>query len=250
MKAIIFAAGQSKRLGHLTHDLPKSCLNLFNNFTVLDFSLKGIHDSGFTELLIVSGHKNEKIENLVNKNWKNKFEKIDFVFNEDFANKNNIYTAHLIRDLIDDETFIFNSDIVYDHDILKNAVKFFKKESKSFLVVDDSKPLLDEDMKIRLKAGRIVKIHKEQENEICSGEYIGILHLRGKDIKVFKKSLERMIENNETDKYYEDALDTALDDLNLSIVSTKGLSWAEIDTPEDYERAKGLECIKSLYQSI
>lgn len=253
MKAIIFAAGMAKRLGDLTKETPKCCLPLFEEETLLDRSLKNISRAGFNHVIIVTGHADNKIEELLSKNWKNKFNSIETIFNEDYATKNNIYSAHVIKDLIDNDTFIFNSDIVYDYRILENAVKRFKEDSSttSFLVVDDKKKLLDEDMKVKLNPeGKIIRIHKEQNNDECVGEYIGILHLEDPDISYFDQSINEMIKAGKVDEYYEDALDKVLDKLNLGIVSTEGLSWAEMDTPEDYERAKSLECVKSQYQTI
>lgn len=242
MRSIIFAAGQSKRLGELTKNLPKACLNLFNKTTILDFSLGHLAECGFTELVLVTGHASPIIEKYIRNKWKHNFEKIDFVFNPEFTSRNNIYSAYLVRDLIDDDTFILNSDIVYDKRILENAIKIFKScdNTKSFLIADDHKKLIDEDMKIQLSAQTLSRISKELENDKSIGEYIGILHLEGNDISKFRKSLEYLIDEALFDFYYEDALDRILNQIQLSYISTKGYAWAEVDTPEDYINAQEL----------
>lgn len=240
MNGIIFAAGRSSRLGSLTNELPKICLEIEEGRTILDRALTSLLENGIKDLTIVTGHAEEKIREAC-KAYEKRFDSINFIFNELFLKRNNIYTAYLIRHQLSSDTLIFNSDIVYDPEILKNAVKKAESSSKSFLVVDDHKPLLNEDMKVLLnKDGQILRINKELDNEACSGEYIGILRLAGSDITKFNASLEKMIEEKEYDKYYEDALDRITSELDLELVSTKGLLWTEIDTPEDYERAKGI----------
>lgn len=245
MRAIIFAAGLASRLGELTENLPKACLLLNEQQTILERSLGLICDNGFDEVVIVTGHARESIEELVSQ-WTDRFEKIETIFNPEYASRNNIYSAYLIADLLDGESFIFNSDIVYHPYILENAMFSYNTDAQSFLVVDDQKPLVDEDMKVTLnEKSSVNRINKALNNKESSGEYIGILYLNSDDAVQFKKSLELMIEAQEYSKYYEDALDRIANSLDLKIVSTEGQEWAEIDTVEDYNRARNLKCVKS-----
>ncbi len=249
MRAIIFAAGLASRLGDLTRNLPKACLTLNDQETILERSLSLIHDNGFDEVIIVTGHAEEAIKQISSK-WTKRFKKIKTVFNPEYATRNNIYSAYLIRDLLDGSSFIFNSDIVYHQYILENAMFAYNTGLQSFLVIDDQKPLVDEDMKVTLNdKANITRINKALNNETSQGEYIGILYLNTADAPKFKDSLEAMIEAKEYSKYYEDALDRIAEDLELKLVSTEGREWTEIDTIEDYNRARNLECAKSPYQN-
>jgi L-glutamine-phosphate cytidylyltransferase len=238
MKGIIFAAGKSSRLGELTKSCPKICLEIEDGKTILDRALASIIKNGIKDLIIVTGHASEKISEAITP-YKNNFDSLELIFNDHYSDRNNIYTAYLIRERITEDTLIFNSDIVYDPQILANAVTELNKNPQSFLVVDDHKPLVDEDMKVLLDSeAKIQRINKNLDNSKCSGEYIGILRLAGKDIQRFNSSLEKIIENKEFSVYYEDALDRITDQLEINILSTRGLAWTEIDTPEDYKRAK------------
>ena len=250
MNGIIFAAGRSSRLGSLTNELPKICLEIEEGKTILDRALTSLAENGIKNLTIVTGHAEEKIRQAT-KAYEGKFDSIKFIYNDLFLERNNIYTAYLIRHQINSDTLIFNSDIVYDPEILRLAVKKAESSTKSFLVVDDQKKLVDEDMKVLLdKNGQILRINKELDNEACTGEYIGILRLAGSDITKFNASLEKMIADEEYSKYYEDALDRITAELDLELVLTKGLLWTEIDTPVDYERAKGIIAkLKNLFKN-
>jgi choline kinase len=253
VKAIIFAAGRSRRLGHLTDEKPKCCLSISDNLSslmparalsedilIIDLSLHHIFKLGFKSATIVTGHAEKVLREHIANKWHGY--SIDFVFNPEYENRNNIYTAYLVRDLMDNETYIFNSDIVYDQRILLSAVN---SGLDNFIVVDDTKALVDEDMKVLVDVDdKILRVNKDLANNKCKGEYIGIMHLSGASLAAFKASLEEMIVTGETDKYYEDALDRIVKGLDLETVSTQGYSWAEIDTPTDYQRAQNLDCVK------
>ncbi len=240
MRALIFAAGRSRRLGVLTDHKPKCCLPLLANKLVIDFSLEHIVAAGFKSVTIVTGHAENILREHIASKWKEL--DINYVFNDKYEDWNNIYTAYLVRKSITDDTYIFNSDIVYDQRILLAAVN---SGLANFIVVDDTKPLVDEDMKVLVDAdGKILRINKNLDNAKSKGEYIGIMHLSGASLAAFKTSLEQMIASGETDKYYEDALDRIVTGLDLKTVSTKGYSWAEIDTETDYKRAQNLDCVK------
>ncbi len=260
MRGIIFAAGMATRLGDLTKDLPKCCLPINESETILERNLKLMSQYDFTEIIIVTGHAADEIAAVIKKSSLRgaggrgnpdyyKPLQIRSIFNDYYKDRNNIYTAYLIRDLIDENTLIFNSDIVYDERILAISVDALKANKESFMIVDNSEALVDEDMKVLLNEQKnIIRIHKQLDNQKSFGEYIGILRLSNNDASKFKASLENMIANGIYDKYYEDALDRITSELKLKAVSTEGFGWTEIDTKEDYQKAKDLECVKLQYQ--
>ena len=235
-KAIILAAGLGKRLGNLTKDIPKCLLVVDEKSkkTLLDFSLSALLDNGISEIVIVTGFAEEALKNHISINWSDKLT-VKFVFNDKFANYNNIYSAYLVRDLWDDETVLLNSDIIFHPDILRDL------HHESFLIVDDSKTLTAESMKIEIdKEGRIKKINKNLDIKTSFGEYIGITYLRGVERVKFLESLEKNIKDKKFDLYYEDALAHVLKDISVFPFSTSGKLWTEVDTEEDYNLAKDI----------
>jgi L-glutamine-phosphate cytidylyltransferase len=247
MRAVIFAAGKSTRLGELTKDTPKSCLPINASETILERSLKLLNKYGFEEIFIITGFKESVIKKIISKHT-NSFKCIETIYNKEFETKNNYYTALLSADLLGRDTLILNSDIVYSEKILKYVKKEMQKSSESFMVIDNSKPSIDEDMKVYIdaKTHKITRINKKLENNIAFGEYIGIMRINDSDLKYFKNQLNYMFKNNDIDKYYEDALDQILEKIDIYPLSTKGEEWTEIDFPEDYIKAKNLSCIKQV----
>ena len=247
MRAVIFAAGKSSRLGELTRETPKSCLAINTQESILERSLRLLAKYGFEEIFIVTGFKADVIKKLISKQ-KNNFKCIETIFNKEFETKNNYYTALLSADLLGTDTLILNSDIVYSEKILKFVKKGIQKTDESFMVIDDSKPSIDEDMKIYIenKTQKITRINKKLDNSLAFGEYIGIMRINDNYLKYFKNQLNIMLKNNETDKYYEDALDSILDKIDIYPLSTKAEEWTEIDFLEDYQKAKNLKCINQV----
>ena len=191
-KAIILAAGLGKRLGSLTKDIPKCLLVVDEKSkkTLLDFSLSALLDNGVNEIVIVTGFAEEALKSHISKNWSNKLT-VNFVFNDKFAEHNNIYSAYLARDFWDDETVLLNSDIIFHQDILKNLKKTIDNEPKSYLIIDDVNKLDAEDMKVKVNAKREIKeINKKLDCSASLGEYIGITYLRGVERVKFLESLK------------------------------------------------------------
>ncbi len=241
-KAIILAAGLGKRLGNLTKDIPKCLLVVEpeSRKTLLDFSLSALSDNGINEIIIVTGFAKEVLENHISKNWSRKLS-IQYIFNDKFSDFNNIYSAYLAKGFWDDETVLLNSDIIFHPDIF-NALKDVianDTKPKSYLIIDDTKKLIAEDMKVKINEKREIKeINKKLDCSASLGEYIGITYLRGVERVKFLESLEKNIKDKNLDLYYEDALNCILKDISVFPLSTSGKLWTEVDTEEDYNIAK------------
>ena len=237
-KAIILAAGIGKRLGDLTKDIPKCLLEISSEDVLLDYSLHSLKENNIKEVIFVTGFREEKLKGHINKKWKNKFS-FQFIFNDKFADYNNIYSAYLAKELWDDETVLLNSDIIFHPDILKTLIE--TGGHKSVLVIDDKNKLDEEDMKVMVnERGEIKKINKNLNISESFGEYIGITYLRGNERIKFLESLENNVKNKKLNIYYEDALANILETSSVFPCSTNGLPWTEVDTSEDYEMAKNI----------
>lgn len=237
-KAIILAAGIGKRLGNLTKDIPKCLLRIDSENVLLDYSLHSLKENNIKEIIFITGFAEEKLKEHISKKWKNKFS-FQFIFNDKFADYNNVYSAYLAKDFWDDETVLLNSDIIFHPDIFKTLIETCRYQS--VLVIDDKNKLDEEDMKVIVnEKGEIKKINKDLNVSDSFGEYIGITYLRGSERIKFLQSLEKNVENEKLDIYYEDALANILETSSVFPCSTNGLPWTEVDTEEDYKAAKNI----------
>ena len=235
-RALILAAGKGKRLGKLTKDIPKCLLNVSPDKTILDYSLEAISTTSIKEIVIVSGFASNVLKDHITKKWSSKFI-FKIIYNPKFSEYNNIYSAYLAKNEWNDETILFNSDIIFDPGILRNLVG--NGGHRSLLVIDNKKDLIEEDMKVKVdEKGIIRRVHKSLDCKKSFGEYIGVLYLKGTERLKFLKSIEKNIKDKNFDLYYEDALDQIAESISVYPFSTEGKEWTEVDTKEDLEKAK------------
>jgi len=248
MKAIILAAGMSSRLGALTKELPKCCLQVYAGVSMLERNLMLLKDAGFKSVTIVTGHASSSIEDLVDKK-SGLFENLTTLFNPHYHDRNNIYSVYLCSNAIDTQTLIMNSDLVVSSNIVNLAAKAIRDSKQTFMMVDDTNAVDDESMKVYVDSNdHIVRVHKSLELDRSLGEYIGLMRVSDDDVQTFIRSMSRILDDGGLQMYYEDAMDQALGSMNVGFVSTSGESWTEVDTVEDLEIARTIA--ESFYSEL
>lgn len=229
MKTIILAAGEGKRLHPLTLDKPKTMLEVGGR-TLIERALEGLHNAGIgdSEILILSGHKAERLRRQV--------PGCNFIHNEAYDSTNNIYSLWLARNELAGEDFLLlNSDVLFAPKMVEEILLAPKNSS---LLVDDIRPLEEEEMRVAADTeGRITAIAKTLDIEQSAGEYIGLARF-GKDFsQALFDRIDTMIAAGQTGVWYENAIAGILGKHPLYCLSTHGLPWIEIDTHEDIARA-------------
>ena len=72
------------------------------------------------------------------------------------------------------------------------------------------------------------------------------MHINESDRAIYANMLKELIEAADLKRHYEYALNKVLDKIDLVAESTQAYEWTEIDTLEDLEKARGLECVNSV----
>jgi choline kinase len=233
MKTIILAAGQAKRLGPLTEDMPKALLKV-KGITIIDYQLNVLEDHGIgmDKVYIVTGHKSRALKYLFEER------KCKEIFNPEFDTKNNIYSLYLTKD-IQDDLLIINCDVYFHPDILSILLRYTQG---SVICVDTVKELGDEEMKVVLDdAGRLIRIGKDVSAEKAHGEYIGISKIAREDAPDLFSCMERLMDEGNVHYWYEHAFQEMVErGVRIHGVGTEGYPWIEIDTVEDYEKSQGI----------
>ena len=120
MQAIILAAGMGRRLKDLTKDNTK-CMVKVNGVPLIDRMLRQIEGLHLSRVVIVVGYKGQElidhIGTLDNKT------PVVFVNNPDYDKTNNIYSLALAKELLcEDDTLLFESDIIFEDSVLEAIV--------------------------------------------------------------------------------------------------------------------------------
>jgi choline kinase len=229
--AIILAAGKGQRLMPLTHDRPK-CLVDVQGTTPLAMSLDALRANGVKRVVVVTGYRCEYLERYLAA-WPEDF--ITTVYNPQYETANNVYSAYLVAEYLREGALLLNSDIVYHPDILRAAVH---TKAQAALVIDPREGMGAEEMKVYVDGDKVTRISKLLKPEASFGEFIGIMAVRPPAGEALARALTDFVVRGDTSKYYEHAIDSILEDVAFTVVSTHGLPFTEIDTLEDLRVAE------------
>ncbi|MBI4118621.1 MAG: DUF4147 domain-containing protein [Parcubacteria group bacterium] len=238
MKAVICAAGEGKRMRPLTLKYPKALLPVGEK-TIIEYMLDNLSACGITEVVIVVGHCREAVQEKVGVRYKNC--SITYVLNSEYESTNNIYSLWLARDHITDGMIFFNGDIIFHPGILEGILS---NDFENSFVADPSPKLEDDAMKVVLENGSMRKIGKHLKSD-ASAWAIGIYKLSQEASGVYFKEAEKLFEAGNRNISFVVPLQAMVG--RFALRKHKVLphyAWAEVDTPDDYEKAKA--CIGTI----
>ncbi len=242
MKAVILAAGYNRRLQGII-DVPKTLLKI-GETTILEKQIQALKNAGLKkeEIYVISGYKRELIEAVHDK----------IIYNEKFMEFDNAYSVYLALNFItdkmnkDESVLIFDGDLVYDDELIKQIMNSNKKDIIVTKKIDFSSKLKDETMIID-ENKKIIKmtiptkgINLEgiwQEKQLYT--YIGILGISKNNAIKLKNDLS----TSEMQKgwYTIPLVDIVNNGEFYSVEIPDGLKFCfDIDNPEDCERLKSI----------
>jgi histidinol-phosphate/aromatic aminotransferase/cobyric acid decarboxylase-like protein/choline kinase len=239
VQAIILAAGMGRRLGKLTQSDTK-CMVEVNGQKLIDRTLDSCVLAKVSRIIIVVGYESERVINHVGHNYKGI--PIHYVNNANYSSTNNIVSLSMCIDfLVDDDSLLFESDLIFSEDIVLQLVD--SKIPNLAIVspfqnwMDGTVVSLDSDRRIVRFSGKMqfdydsfdtyyktVNIYKFSK-EFSIGKYVPFL-----------KAYLLAFGNNE---YYEEVLKLIvnMDNHGLSALVVDAKDWYEIDTMEDHQIA-------------
>jgi choline kinase len=230
---VILAAGRGSRLAPLTDELPK-CLVRVGVTSPLDSTLAALETApDVSEIVLVVGHARRRIEAFLSQ--RRSALAVRSIFNPEYDTRNNIVSAGLAREAGAAGFVLVNSDVVCAPALLHDAVA---DDDGSFLVVDETRPIRAEAMKVRYTGGRLSAIGKHLDSEAADGEYVGIARFDGAGAAAFFTAVDAILERGGGDQWYEAAIGEAAREVSVGRRPTAGRPWIEIDDPADLARAE------------
>lgn len=234
MKAVILAAGLSRRLRQVTNGLPKTLLD-FGGKTILDYQVDSLFDAGVKQIAVVVGHGKEHIVNHIAERHAARKGSISFIENPRYSETNNIYSLWVARDWIGNSDFFCqNADVLYHPDIIVPAV-----DSPDPITVIVDPEFREETMKVIVEDGRVQVMRKGIAREKADGTYIGITRFSAGICEQFFGEMKRLIDERQVDVFFNVAVEGLIaKGVTVTCTSTRGLPWAEVDDPADLEFAR------------
>jgi choline kinase len=237
MIGVILAAGMAKRLRPLTNDRPK-CLLTIGSKTLLQRTIDAMVAAGIKEFLVITGYKGEMIQQALTSYLAPRIT-IHFFHNEDYDHNNNIFSLWMAMQMVRGQEFLLmDSDILCDAE----AVMRVARQNCSALALNRHE-LGEEEMKVVVDRNmRITEISKTCRPEDALGESVGIEKITADYSEALGKELDLMIlTENRINDFYERAFERLIPQGHtFRVVDTTDLFSYELDTPEDYYRAKAL----------
>jgi choline kinase len=226
-KAVILAAGTSKRLGPLTEHMPK-CLLAIGSTTILDHQIDNLRLNGISDITIVTGFCEELVKRHCGQHFR-------YISNPVFDTTNSIYSLWLALTETRGSLIVLNSDVVFHPDILKGLLDSGYCDA---LAVSFCNGMGDEEMKVKVSNDRVWAINKEMDPATADGENVGVLKFspEGRDVVLTK--LDGLIRAGVVKAWAPFVLNELCSSYPLYSVSTRGLPWIEIDFPADLEKAR------------
>ncbi len=240
MQALILAAGMGRRMGKYTENSTK-CMITVAGKTLLERAVDALKEAGIHKLVMVIGYGAEKVREFVAS--KNYFGiSIEYVYNYDYADTNNIYSLYLARDYLQkDDTILLESDLIFDKDIVKKVVD---AEAKNVAVVAKYEQWMDGTVVVLDRKGNIVDFidkTKFKYEEVDS--YYKTVNIykfsKGFSEKKYLPFLGAYLKAYGTNQYYEQVLKifAHIKNSELSSYVLEDENWYEIDDAQDLDIA-------------
>ena len=227
MKGIILAAGKGSRLNGTIGDKPK-CLLRVGGKTLVEREIEALRANGVDDIAVVVGCQADSVRRTCGLG-------ITYVENTRFAQTNSLYSLWLARPLLLDGFVVMNCDVLFHPQLLTDLLE--SRHHNALLVSYDEGPLGDEEMKVKVRRGRVVDISKTMDASEADGENVGIVKFGADGARVLANILNDRVAAGGLRDWAPRAFGEFANVQALYAIGTRGLPWTEIDFPEDYQHA-------------
>jgi choline kinase len=230
MILLILASGRGSRLKELTKKRPK-CLIKIKNKSIIKY-LEPIF-LYFNKIFIITGYKS----NLIKKELNNK--KIKFIKNKEYYKTNMVHSIFVAKKEINEDIIILYSDIIFDHKIISNLIKFRsttlplnQRWVATWRKRMNYKGILNDAENVVTKNKKIIEIGTKIRKNLPKLQFMGMAKITKQDYykmyKLYKKTKDMRIDFTKFINLY---IKKKLGKISYFITSR---FWFEIDTIKDY----------------
>lgn len=230
MRAIILAAGRGSRLNGTAGELPK-CLVKLGGLTLVERQIQVLRAAGIDDIAMVVGCQADRVRRACGQD-------VTYVENVRYAQTNSLYSLWMARPLLYEGFVVLNCDVVF-HPALLSDLLTSRHENALLLGYREASapPFGDEEMKVKVRGGRVMDMSKTMDPAEADGENLGIVKFGTQGAAALVDIMDRLIAEGGTRDWAPRAFAAFAQTQPLYAIGTRGLPWTEIDFPEDYERA-------------
>lgn len=217
----------------LTSNLAKCCLPL-HGLSILEWQLSQIKKCDIDEVIVVTGFASEMVDTIV---AGVEGVNVRTLHNPMYAHTDNLGTCWEARFEMDQPFVLMNGDTLFEAGVLQRLLS--NDRGYPITIATDSKPHFDlDDMKIITDGDRLLKVSKQLDISLVSGESIGMMVFNQNGAQAFTDKLEVMMDKADALKlWYLSAIDQLASEGIVGTCSINGLSWCEVDDAADFAAA-------------
>jgi len=234
--AVIDATGFGSRLWNRIGECPKGFLKI-DGVPIIEQSITKLLGAGIEKIVIGTGFKKEMFDQLAKK-----YPQIKCVFNKDYETSGSMLTLYLLKDLIEEDFLLLESDMIFEYNVLHRILEnqcpdlilgssFTSSGEEVFIEVNEEKQLL-----------HMSKNKKEMLNIFA--ELIGITKI---SFNTFRKmcNFAELTFPRYPNLDYEQALVGIAKEVELEVLKLEQAAWCKVNNEDHWERA-----IKIVYPII
>ena len=230
MQGVILAAGRGSRLNGTAGDGPK-CLVQAGGLTLIERQIRALRRAGIEDIAVVVGCQADRVRRMCGS-------RVTYVENPRYAHTNSMYSLWLARPLLYRGFVVLNCDVVFHPVLLEDLLS--ARHENALLVAyreADQPPFGEEEMKVKVREGRVVAMSKNMEPSDADGENLGIVKFGPSGAPALIQIMERLVAAGGLREWAPRAFSEFAQTRPLHAIGTRGYPWIEIDFPEDYQRA-------------
>ena len=232
MKGVILAAGKGSRLNGTAGDKPK-CLVEAGGITLIDRQIRSLRSAGIDEIVIVVGYQADRVRAACGP-------AVTYVENSRFAETNSLYSLWTARALLYEGFVVLNCDVLFHPALLDDLLATHHDAALLIAYREPGQvPYGDEEMKVRVRGGRVVDMSKAMDPAEADGENLGIVKFGPASAQHLVRILDRVVAEGRHRDWAPKAFREFAQERPLHAVGAGNYPWIEIDFPEDYQRAIG-----------
>ena len=230
MRGVILAAGKGSRLNGTAGESPK-CLVELGGLTLIERQIRVLRGSSITDIVVVSGCQADRVRRACG-------QRITYVENKRYSQTNSLYSLWMARALLYEGFVVLNCDVLFHPVLLQDLITARHENALLLAYREADQPLFsDEEMKVRVRCGRVVEMSKQMDPAEADGENLGIVKFGPRGAAALVEILERIVADGGLREWAPRAFSEFARVHPLHVIGTRGLPWTEIDFPEDYRHA-------------
>jgi choline kinase len=229
--AVILAAGLGSRLGHRGTARPKGFISFDDGVPIIEQSIRKMRSIGIARVVIVTGHLSHYYETLRGVHAG----AVELIHNPQYAESGSMYSLYQARDLVRDDFWLFESDLVYERRALEQLALV---PSGSALLMSGPTGSGDE-VYVEAPKGYLHQLSKNRSILVqVHGELVGITRVSAECYDEMQRYAQGVFATGDLRLEYEQALVAAARKVEVRCPLVPDLMWSEIDTEAHWTRVR------------